>query len=218
MKVLIQSTFSSGKHGLDMDLTWTLMPFILAEKCLILGMSNANYSISVIATILPATPFIVNSDSIITKLVIDSRSVIDPDESLFFALDAKRNGHEYLKDAYANGIKNFVISDESYLNNFPDANILLVTDVLAALQTLAKYNREQYELKVLAITGSNGKTIVKEWLYQLLAADFNIVRSPKSFNSQIGVPLSVWQIDSDHTMGIFEAGISKSGEMDNLAE
>lgn len=181
-------------------------------------MSNANYSISLIADILTAKPFIINSNAIITKLVIDSRSVIDPDESLFFALDAKRDGHEYLKDAYANGIKNFVISNESYLHNFPDANILLVTDVLAALQALAKYNREQNQLKVIAITGSNGKTIVKEWLYQLLTADFNIVRSPKSFNSQIGVPLSVWQIESDDTMGIFEAGISKSGEMDSLAE
>jgi len=181
-------------------------------------MSNPNYSISLIAGILSAKSYIANDQAIITKLVIDSRSVIDPDESLFFALNAKRNGHEYLKDAYANGIKNFVISDEDYIGSFPDANVLLVADVLVALQTLAKYNREHHTLKTIAITGSNGKTIVKEWLYQLLAADFNIVRSPKSFNSQIGVPLSVWEIEENHTMGIFEAGISKSGEMDSLAE
>lgn len=181
-------------------------------------MSNTNYSISLIAGILTAKPHIVNDQAIITKLVIDSRSVIDPDESLFFALNGKRDGHEYLKDAYANGIKNFVISDENYIKDFPEANILLVTDVLTALQTLAKYNRRQHKLKTIAITGSNGKTIVKEWLYQLLAADFNIVRSPKSFNSQIGVPLSVWEIEDNHTMGIFEAGISRSGEMDSLAE
>ncbi|MNL66264.1 UDP-N-acetylmuramoyl-tripeptide--D-alanyl-D-alanine ligase [compost metagenome] len=92
-----------------------------------------------------------------------------------------------------------MISDAAYLEKFPDANILLVADVLLALQRLAIVHREQYDLKVLAITGSNGKTIVKEWLYQLLAADFNIVRSPKSFNSQIGVPLSVWNISDEHT-------------------
>ncbi|WP_449435373.1 Mur ligase family protein [Pedobacter steynii] len=90
--------------------------------------------------------------------------------------------------------------------------------MLAALQALARYNREHHKLKTIAITGSNGKTIVKEWLYQLLAADFNIVRSPKSFNSQIGVPLSVWEIEENHTLGIFEAGISRAGEMDSLAK
>ncbi|RZM10075.1 MAG: bifunctional UDP-N-acetylmuramoyl-tripeptide:D-alanyl-D-alanine ligase/alanine racemase, partial [Pedobacter sp.] len=153
----------------------------------------------------------------ITKLVIDSRSIIDPEESLFFALTAKREGHQFLNDAYDAGIRNFVISDAKFIGQFKDANILLVDDTLLALQTLARYNRAQYDLKVLAITGSNGKTIVKEWLYQLLAADFNIIRSPKSFNSQIGVPLSVWQIEEEHTLGIFEAGISKSQEMDSLA-
>jgi UDP-N-acetylmuramoyl-tripeptide--D-alanyl-D-alanine ligase len=179
-------------------------------------MSHAIYSIKQIADLLNTTSISADNDAKISKLVIDSRSVIDPEESLFFALNSKRDGHDYLNDAYASGIRNFVISDSKYKDAFPDANILLVNDVLDALQSLAASNRKQHDLRVIAITGSNGKTIVKEWLYQLLAADFNIVRSPKSFNSQIGVPLSVWQIEPEHNMGIFEAGISKAGEMDSL--
>ncbi|MES2458930.1 MAG: bifunctional UDP-N-acetylmuramoyl-tripeptide:D-alanyl-D-alanine ligase/alanine racemase [Bacteroidota bacterium] len=179
-------------------------------------MSHAIYSIKQVGGILGVASFSPWKDAKISKLVIDSRSVIDPEESLFFALTAKRDGHEFLKDAYQNGIRNFVISDEKYVALFPDANVLLVSDVLSALQKLAAINREQHQLPVLAITGSNGKTVVKEWLYQLLAADFNITRSPKSFNSQIGVPLSVWQIEDEHTLGIFEAGISRAGEMTEL--
>lgn len=180
-------------------------------------MSSHPYTISHIASILGLNSFDKKHDAVITKLVTDSRSVTDTDGSLFFALIAKRDGHEYLKDAYNNGIRNFVISNDKYLGLFPDVNILLVPDVMTALQRIAAYNRQQYQLKVLGITGSNGKTVVKEWLYQLLAADFNIVRSPKSFNSQIGVPLSVWEISAHHTLGIFEAGISKVNEMDALA-
>ncbi|MGY4384099.1 alanine racemase [Pedobacter sp. UYP24] len=180
-------------------------------------MSHATYSIKRIAELLKPKSFNLVKDAVISQLVIDTRSMIDPEESLFFALVAKRDGHEYLADAYANGIKNFVISNAAYLSQFPEANVILVSNVLDALQTLAAYNRSQYSLKTFAITGSNGKTIVKEWLYQLLATDFNIVKSPKSFNSQIGVPLSVWQIEEDHTLGIFEAGISKTNEMEALA-
>jgi alanine racemase len=180
------------------------------------NMSHAIYSIRQIAEILNLTSFSTRNDAKISKLVIDSRSIIDPEESLFFALNSKRDGHEYLENAYANGIRNFVISDEKYLKQFPDANVLLVEDVLIALQTLAASNRKQHDLQVIAITGSNGKTIVKEWLYQLLASDYNIVRSPKSFNSQIGVPLSVWQIENEHNLALFEAGISKAGEMESL--
>ncbi|HKG07922.1 MAG TPA: bifunctional UDP-N-acetylmuramoyl-tripeptide:D-alanyl-D-alanine ligase/alanine racemase, partial [Pedobacter sp.] len=181
-------------------------------------MSHAIYSVSKIAEILNVKFFKDHKEAKISKLVIDSRSIIDPDESIFFALKANRDGHEYLGDAYVAGIRNFVISDKKYLQEFPDANVLLVDNVLEALQTIAGYNRRQYDLQVLAITGSNGKTIVKEWLYQLLAADYNIIRSPKSFNSQIGVPLSVWQIEDEHTMAIFEAGISKAGEMESLSD
>ncbi len=181
-------------------------------------MSNSTFTITHIAKILGLKSFKKMNETLIMKLVIDSRVVMDPESSLFFALTGKRDGHEYIADAYANGIRNFVISNDTYTHLYADANILLVDDVLLALQRLAKYNREQYDLKVIGITGSNGKTIVKEWLYQLLAADFNIIRSPKSFNSQIGVPLSVWEIDADHTLGIFEAGISKGNEMDALQE
>src|SRR5690606_26341568 len=109
--------------------------------------------------------------------------------------------------------ENFV-PERGYL----DANFLFVEDTLASLQTLAKYHREQFNYPVIAITGSNGKTVVKEWLNQLLAPDFNIVRSPKSYNSQIGVALSLWQLGSDNDLAIIEAGISKVGEMDRLRE
>lgn len=180
-------------------------------------MSSPIYNIKHIAGILGIKNFEIKNQVIISKLVIDSRRVIDPDGSLFFALKGQRDGHEFLKDAYANGIRNFVISEAKYAKLYSDANVLLVKDVLLALQAIANYNRNQYHLKVLGITGSNGKTIVKEWLYQLLAADYNIVRSPKSFNSQIGVPLSIWEITAVHTLGIFEVGISRTNEMDALA-
>jgi alanine racemase len=181
-------------------------------------MSHASYSVALVADILEAAPVFSDTAAVISQLVTDSRTIIDPAESLFFALKAQRDGHNYIADAYANGIRNYVVNDVASVEQYKDVNVLVVSDVLLALQRLAAYNRAQYGLKVLAITGSNGKTIVKEWLYQLLAADFNIVKSPKSYNSQIGVPLSVWQIEADHTMGIFEAGISRSGEMDSLAE
>ena len=181
-------------------------------------MSHASYPISIIADILQATPWISDAQAVISQLVTDSRSVVDPAESLFFALKAQRDGHKYIGDAYTNGIRNFVVSEQEAIESYQDVNVFVVKDVLLALQTLSAYNRSQYQLQVLAITGSNGKTIVKEWLYQLLASDFNIVKSPKSYNSQIGVPLSVWQIDEEHTMGIFEAGVSKTGEMESLAQ
>jgi alanine racemase len=104
------------------------------------------------------------------------------------------------------------------LSKFPNANFLQVSNVLTALQQLAANHRHQFSLSVIGITGSNGKTIIKEWLYQLLQFNYNIVRSPKSYNSQIGVPLSVWQISNQHTLGIFEAGISLPGEMKKLQE
>ncbi|HWW43078.1 bifunctional UDP-N-acetylmuramoyl-tripeptide:D-alanyl-D-alanine ligase/alanine racemase, partial [Pedobacter sp.] len=176
------------------------------------------YTIQHISQILHASSAITQPDTLIQNLLIDSRTVIDPESSLFFALAAQRNGHEYIKDAYGHGIRNFVISDQNYYGIYSDANYLLVENVLQGLQKLAAYNRNLYDIPVLAITGSNGKTVVKEWLYQLLATDYNLVRSPRSFNSQIGVPLSVWQMGKEHTMGLFEAGISKSGEMEALAE
>jgi alanine racemase len=180
-------------------------------------MINTKYSIQTIAELLKADTFIEKFPVEISRLVIDSRAVIDPESSLFFALSAQRDGHEFIRNAYGNGIRSFVISKRECLNLFDDANFLLVDDVLKALQQLGKYNRALYNIPIIAITGSNGKTIVKEWLYQLLASDYNLVRSPKSFNSQIGVPLSLWQIKAENTLGIFEAGISRINEMDTLA-
>ncbi|MBO9672225.1 MAG: bifunctional UDP-N-acetylmuramoyl-tripeptide:D-alanyl-D-alanine ligase/alanine racemase [Sphingobacteriaceae bacterium] len=181
-------------------------------------MQNPIYTIAKIAEILNADSKLVDGKIVIQYLVIDSRSVLIPENSLFFALTSHRNGHEFIKDAYARDIRNFVISEAKYINQYPDCNFLLVDHVLEALQQLSIYHRKHFQFKTIGITGSNGKTIVKEWLYQLLAADFNIVKSPKSYNSQIGVPLSVWQMEADHTLGIFEAGISAVNEMQRLAE
>ncbi|WP_316807290.1 bifunctional UDP-N-acetylmuramoyl-tripeptide:D-alanyl-D-alanine ligase/alanine racemase [Pedobacter agri] len=181
-------------------------------------MLNPIYTISRIAEILDADAELIEKQDLIQYLVIDSRSVLVPENSLFFALASHRNGHEFIADAYNKGIRNFIIAEEKYIKEYPDCNFLLVNDVLQALQKLAIAHRNHFDLGTIGITGSNGKTIVKEWLYQLLAADYNIVRSPKSYNSQIGVPLSVWQIDADHNLGIFEAGISAVDEMETLAE
>jgi alanine racemase len=180
-------------------------------------MNSLPYSIEHIAQILKGKSFLTNPAAVIQNLLTDSRTVVNPTESLFFALSVQRNGHEFIEHAYQNGVRNFVISDAQYLQKYVDANFLVVDDVLKSLQALVSYHRAQFDLKVIGMTGSNGKTMVKEWLYQLLSADFDIVRSPKSFNSQIGVPLSIWQINEGHTLGIFEAGISKNGEMDALA-
>lgn len=150
-------------------------------------------------------------------LLFDTRLVVSPATSIFFALVGERqDGHQYLVHAYAMGVRHFVVSKPVDTAAFPRANVLRVGDTLAAMQTLAARHRAQFALPVIGITGSNGKTVVKEWLHQLLHRKFNIVRSPKSYNSQIGVPLSVWQIRPEHTLGIFEAGISKPGEMERL--
>ena len=142
---------------------------------------------------------------VVEHLLIDSRKIVFPSSSLFFAITTThRNGHDFIRDAYKKGVRNFIISDEVDTNNFPDANFISVSNTTLALQQIAAYHRQQFSLPVIGITGSNGKTIIKEWLYQLLHSEFNIVRSPKSYNSQIGVPLSVWQINEHHSLGIFE--------------
>jgi len=180
-------------------------------------MSESSYTIQQIAEILNVPSFQVKQETHIHTLLIDSRSITSPDTSLFFALSAQRNGHDFIRDTYEAGVKSFVISKPEFATLYPNANFIIVQDVLAALQQLAASHRSRFPYDVVAITGSNGKTVVKEWLYQLLASDFNIIRSPKSFNSQIGVPLSVWQMSNEHTLGLFEAGISKVGEMAQLA-
>ena len=158
-------------------------------------------------------------DAPIEHILIDSRKLIFPVSSLFFALSSsRRNGILFLEELYLKGVRNFVVQQtpEASATKYPAANILLVKDVLQSLHLLSAWHRNQFLLPVIGITGSNGKTIVKEWLYQLLQSDYNIVRSPKSYNSQIGVPLSVWQINQQHTLGIFEAGISQPDEMQKL--
>ncbi|MDN3588854.1 bifunctional UDP-N-acetylmuramoyl-tripeptide:D-alanyl-D-alanine ligase/alanine racemase [Pedobacter aquatilis] len=181
-------------------------------------MQNPIYTISTIAQILNANAKLLDEQTVIQYLILDSRSVSVPENSLFFALKSHRNGHEFIKDAYSKGIRNFVISEEKYVTQYSDCNFIIVADVLKSLQKLVTTHRNHFDLKTIGITGSNGKTIVKEWLYQLLAANYNIVRSPKSYNSQIGVPLSVWQINTDNTLGIFEAGISAENEMEIIEE
>lgn len=158
------------------------------------------------------------NESTITILLTDSRKISNPEETLFFAIQSKTNdGHLYIQDLYIQGVRNFVVSSKrpewSKLSN---ANFLVVKDPLMALQKLATYHRQKFQMPVIGITGSNGKTIVKEWLYHLLQSDYNIVRSPRSYNSQTGVPLSVWQLDQSATLGIFEAGISMPDEMEHL--
>ena len=151
-------------------------------------------------------------------LSTDSRKIIDPDRTMFFAIVAQKDGHAYLKDAYAAGVRLFVVSNSAFAGKYADAQYVLVPDSVSALQWFARIKREESSLKVIGITGSNGKTVVKEWLNQLLAPDYSIVRSPKSYNSQIGVALSVWEINRNHTLGIFEAGISKPDEMKPLQD
>jgi alanine racemase len=177
-------------------------------------MLSNQYTIKEVQQIINATADIVRED-IISILLTDSRRINMPSESLFFTLSGRRNGHEFIAEAYAAGVRNFVVKEGPEIK-LPDANFLIVADVLTALQTLAAHHRNHFNLDVIGITGSNGKTIVKEWLYQLMAANKNIVRNPKSYNSQIGVPLSVWQISDKNDLGIFEAGISIPGEMDRL--
>ncbi len=152
------------------------------------------------------------------RLLTDSRSLSFPSETLFFALRTARNdGHKYIESLYRQHVRLFVISEElPAFASMKEAVFLKVDDTLKALQQLAVAHRKAFDIPVIGITGSNGKTIVKEWLYQLLHADFNIVRSPRSYNSQIGVPLSVWGLSAATQLAIFEAGISKPGEMEHL--
>ena len=169
-----------------------------------------------------------NTPATIHWLLTDSRSLNFPEETLFFALPTRRNdGAKYMDELYRRGVRNFVLSEESFVTYFTqvdasghrqpsvwaDANYLLVSNPLKALQKLAERHREQFHIPVVGITGSNGKTIVKEWLHQLLSPDRRIVRSPRSYNSQIGVPLSVWQMQESDQLALFEAGISEPGEM-----
>jgi len=154
----------------------------------------------------------------INWLLTDSRSLSFPTESLFFAIRTSRNnGHNYIQELYQQNLRNFVVSEmRSEFTKLPGAVFILVPDTLKALQQLAAVHRATFHIPVIGITGSNGKTVVKEWLYQLLHTSYHITRSPRSFNSQIGVPLSVWALTDNTQLGIFEAGISEPHEMEKL--
>lgn len=177
------------------------------------------YSISKIAKLVRGEFLLKSSEGVSIKhLLLDSRQISFPPQSLFFAIKGQRHdGHQFIEEVYQKGGRNFILSSPVAPNDFPGANIILVKNTLRALQALVQHHRKQFSIPVIGITGSNGKTIVKEWLFQLLRADYHIVRSPRSYNSQVGVPLSVWQINEKHELGIFEAGISKMAEMQHLA-
>jgi alanine racemase len=155
----------------------------------------------------------------VEHLLTDSRRLVYPETTLFFALyGPRRDGHAFIPDLYLRGVRNFIIYRDLELRDYPDANFILVKDSLLALQSIAIFHRRQFDLPVVGITGSNGKTIVKEWLNQLLEDRFRIVRSPRSYNSRIGVPLSIWQIHDTHGLALIEAGISRAGEMQVLEQ
>lgn len=159
-----------------------------------------------------------NRDLIIRQLLIDSRKLSHAESSLFFAIKGDRHdGHKFIPELYDKGVRTFVVNElPKNTEKLQEACFLLTADTLHALQHLSAHHRKQFSIPVIGITGSNGKTIVKEWLYQLLREDRNIVRSPKSFNSQVGVPLSVWQMSEENELAVFEAGISFPDEMDHL--
>jgi len=155
-------------------------------------------------------------DKRITNLSIDSRIITRPQGSVFFAISGiNHDGHDYLDEIYNKGVRQFVI-EKPNVNLPADCNVLLVKSTIYALQQIAAFHRNQFKLPVVGITGSNGKTIIKEWLTTILEKEHIVAKSPKSYNSQIGVPLSVWQLQERHTIGVFEAGISQRDEMQQL--
>lgn len=177
-----------------------------------------NYSITEIASIIGSDSKISTPGAGISTLLIDSRSLTEAAGTLFFAITTSTgDGHRYIEDLYAKGVRNFVVERfPEEVASMYDANFLLVSDAVEALRLLSGYHRNRFSPKVITITGSRGKTIVKEWLNQLLHHDFRITRSPRSYNSQIGVPLSLWQLSDLTQLAIIEAGISLPGEMAKL--
>src|SRR5882724_7222025 len=133
----------------------------------------------------------------VQSLIIDSRKAVVNAGSVFFAIRGPRNdGHQFISQLYDLGIRQFVVEKTEGIEKFEDANVLLVKSSVAALQSVAQSHRQQFQIPIVGITGSNGKTIIKEWLFQLLSPDYKIVKNPASYNSQVGVPLSVWAMES----------------------
>jgi alanine racemase len=179
---------------------------------------NLNYNISTITKAINGKCNAIKND-IIKTVFIDSRIYFDEKTAIFFAIKGNQHdAHHYIKELYDKGLRNFVVDQDFNIPNIEEATLIKVTNTLEALQKLAFFHKQQFNIPTIAITGSNGKTIIKEWLYHYLRDDYNIVRSPKSYNSQVGVPLSIFQINKEHTLGIFEAGISMPGEMKLLAK
>ncbi len=178
------------------------------------------YTIKFICEELNIRPLISNDlSSKISELVYDSRKVNNPDESLFFALKATRDGHDFIPDAYKKGIRNFVISNPvAFFEGKNDVNVIQVDNVLQFMQELVAYHRKQFQYPIIGITGSNGKSIVKAWLFQLLIPEKKVYQSPKSYNSQLGVALSLWNLGPQYDLAIIEAGISEPGEMSSLQQ
>jgi UDP-N-acetylmuramyl pentapeptide synthase len=175
------------------------------------------YSSEHIASLIGGKHHGCSGDVAINYLLIDSRKLVFPSSTLFFAIKtATGDGHTFIDDLYQAGVRSFVVAQLPETANFPEACFFEVSDVVQALQSFATAHRKKFECPVIGITGSNGKTIVKEWLNHLLHHKFQIVRSPRSYNSQLGVPLSIWGMGSEHDLGIFEAGISRPGEMSAL--
>ena len=159
----------------------------------------------------------VAEDMPIDDLLVDSRKVTLTRGSVFFALQGERfDGHQFIQNLYDSGIRQFVVGRNVDISRMPSANIIQVDHPIEALQKLVQFHREKFSMLVVGITGSNGKTIIKEWLFQLLARDYTITKNPGSYNSQVGVPLSVWRIQPNDQLCIFEAGISQPGEMERL--
>ena len=177
-----------------------------------------NYTLAAIQEILGSIPCkMYNPDLEVIELAYDSRKIRDAAHSLFFALKHIRDGHRFIPDAYQKGVRAFVLTDEKVdISSYPEANFLYVADALQALQKIASFHRQQFKQPVIGITGSNGKTIVKEWLTQLLQDDKKVYQSPKSYNSQLGVALSLWNLSNEYDVALIEAGISQPGEMSQL--
>lgn len=179
-----------------------------------------SYTIEKVTTLIGARRY-GTAEGNIRWLLTDSRSVCFPEETLFFAIRSERNdGHKYIADLYRRGVRNFVVEQlpGEYDTAYADANFLKVPHSVKALQRLAERHRDEFDIPIVGITGSNGKTVVKEWLYQLLSPSMIVTRSPRSYNSQIGVPLSVWLLDEHSQVGVFEAGISQKDEMPALRD
>ncbi len=158
---------------------------------------------------------LLNEDRVVDDFSVDSRTLLGYSNEVFVALKGKRDGHDYVRAAHESGVKNFIVDRHMQIEN---ANMLVVDDTLSALQKIAREHRETFKIPVVGITGSNGKTTVKEWLSTILSESYYVVKSPKSYNSQVGVPLSLLEMRINHEVAVIEAGISQKGEMRKLGQ